>query len=274
MKIKKIQIENYRGFKNCEVDFHPNVNVLIGSNASGKTSMLRAIATSLYSITSSFVSSSNGRTLILNSSDVNYQSHYSTILAWIEDFPNYQQNLIPAILTNNKDADYLKNYRKDFASREEFLNWFSKEIGDGPMTLPVIKFYPANRGAIEYIFTTVDNYRIAQLEAWSNIYHDTLSYSKFFQWFLENETNELLLQRDARDFNVQSPRLRDVRAALNRAFAFLDYGEVKIKVNQIKREGSSELVPTLVLENIKIKKQESLVYCTNTKQHAAVRSIE
>lgn len=53
MHIQKLQIENLRSFKNTEIEFNlpdtkgvqfPNVNVLLGDNGLGKTSVLRAVA--------------------------------------------------------------------------------------------------------------------------------------------------------------------------------------------------------------------------------------
>jgi len=43
MYINHIKIENYRNFSNFEMDFHDGLNVIVGSNNSGKTGLLRAI---------------------------------------------------------------------------------------------------------------------------------------------------------------------------------------------------------------------------------------
>ena len=44
MYISKIRIEGFRSFKNHEVEFNDGVNVVIGHNNSGKTSLLKALA--------------------------------------------------------------------------------------------------------------------------------------------------------------------------------------------------------------------------------------
>ncbi len=43
MILKKITIENFRCFKNYEVDLTPGITVFIGKNGAGKTSLLNAI---------------------------------------------------------------------------------------------------------------------------------------------------------------------------------------------------------------------------------------
>lgn len=258
MKISRIEISNYRGFKNCKVDFHPNLNILIGSNASGKTTLLTAIVKTLYSLTAPFAPAKHNPDLSVKNDDANYSEKYLTIISWIDDFPRYD-NTIGTILNTNPLIARSNEFIQLSNSRANFTQWLSREIAVGPITIPIIKFYPANRGAITYSRETYPiNYQISQLETWGNIYQDTLSYSKFFKWFLENETNELLFQRDNRNFDLQSPALRDVRTALNRIFEFMGYGKSRVKVKQIKREGSSELIPTLVLEYLDSQKEESI----------------
>lgn len=41
MKIDKLKLKNFSCFKNLDIEFSPNFNIIIGDNASGKTSLLR-----------------------------------------------------------------------------------------------------------------------------------------------------------------------------------------------------------------------------------------
>lgn len=47
MRIDKLEIENFKLFAKQEFRFHPNFNLVIGENGSGKTSLLRATAVAL-----------------------------------------------------------------------------------------------------------------------------------------------------------------------------------------------------------------------------------
>lgn len=47
MKIKRVKLRNYKKFDEAEFQFHPDFTVLIGDNATGKTSILNALATLL-----------------------------------------------------------------------------------------------------------------------------------------------------------------------------------------------------------------------------------
>lgn len=43
MKLKQIQLENFRNYEHLELDFHPQLNIFLGQNAQGKTNILEAI---------------------------------------------------------------------------------------------------------------------------------------------------------------------------------------------------------------------------------------
>lgn len=47
MRLRRLQVSNFRGFEDRTLDFHPNFNVLIGINGVGKTTILEAAAVAL-----------------------------------------------------------------------------------------------------------------------------------------------------------------------------------------------------------------------------------
>ena len=260
MRLSKINILNYKGFEQCEVEFNPKVNVFIGSNASGKTTMLTAILKSVYSVTRKFSQLSRHKELNLSPDDVNYNAKFCLIDATLKDFPNYESLVNAVVYTKPLTKEDLNSIKVKQKSAEELIKTYENELSTSPFTIPIFKFYPANRGGLTYAEQrSQKSYLVSQLEAWSNLYQDAISYSRFFNWFFEQETDELRLQRDVKDFTIQNPALRDVRSALSLAFELLGYGRnIKIKSTQVKREGNSTLTPNLILENTETKQEESL----------------
>ena len=43
MKIQKVIIKNYKIFKNYEIDFNKDLNILVGDNETGKSTILEAV---------------------------------------------------------------------------------------------------------------------------------------------------------------------------------------------------------------------------------------
>lgn len=260
MKIKELEIENYKGFEKAKIQFHPQVNVFIGSNASGKSTLLLAITKAFYRLSRHYSGEIKQHELLkLSSSEINYKHTSSSIRITIADFLDFEKEI--ACYINISPPSENKNVTKIFTIAEpdsEFTRWFDNLTGF-PTTIPIFKFYPANRGAIKYVNDiNFGILKISQLEAWTNIYQDDISYSKFFNWFHENETNELRLQRDAQDFSIENPAIKDVRKALVKAFEIIGYEQFLIKTKQISRQGSSKLIPVLVLENSQTKQDEYL----------------
>jgi predicted ATP-binding protein involved in virulence len=262
MNISQIEIFNYKGFENTTVSFHPRMNVFIGSNGAGKTSLLQTLIKTLFNVTRSFtVPPGSNSALSLELSDIRHTANYSVIINHF-NFPNYTLPVSVFATSpnpNNLPANFLSHLADITSKNQDFFVWLQSQIRTSPLSIPIIKFYPANRVAIKNIGRGPEQgFSIPQLEAWSNIFQNDVSYSKFFRWFLQQETNELFIQRDAQDFTIESGTLRDVRLALQIAFQELGYQEARIKSKQIPVSWSSELVPTLVLENIATREEESL----------------
>ena len=50
MKLSKVDITYFRCFESLAIDLRPDVNVIVGANGAGKTSILDAIAIALYEV--------------------------------------------------------------------------------------------------------------------------------------------------------------------------------------------------------------------------------
>jgi len=249
MNIKEIKIDNYKGFKTLNIQFNKKLNVFIGKNASGKTSLLSAIVKALYNVTSDFakVNKFTEWNLLLSNNDINYYSNSCKIEIKISKFPNYNKCINSIIsLPENK---LINN------NLIQFKNWFHNQIKSTSFTVPIIKYYPAKRNAIKTQFTNFDalkttsDYYISQLETWSYLYQDNISYDSFFKWFYENETQELRLQKTNNDLTLQTPSLKGVRIAIKRTLKFLGYDKASIISEQYKKPGNSEFIPFLKIQN-------------------------
>ena len=82
MRVKTIRIQNYKGILDQEIEFNQQVNVFIGGNGAGKTSLLETIVISLMKLTPDLVENSN--TLKLTNNDINYSKIFASILCHIE----------------------------------------------------------------------------------------------------------------------------------------------------------------------------------------------
>ncbi len=260
MIVKKIDIENYKGFEKQEITFNDNLNVFIGANASGKTSILEAIVKCLYRLTRQFVQISTpyleptilsqDRSLLLNRSEIRHHNLYAKIKTFLDvsEYGNLEIGMYAGSLDESQKKER-KVYENNLVL---FTNFFDSKISDAPFTIPIIKYYPADKGRVKFLTLSSDEklyrYPIPQLEAWVNVFQNDYSYSNFLEWFFEYETQELRLQRDTNDFNLESNYLKYVRYAVERALHAIYDKSYTIKSDGKSRGGTSKLTPTLLLK--------------------------
>ncbi len=268
MRIKNIKIENYRGILNEEIEFNENVNVFIGGNGAGKTTLLEAIVASILKITFNVIGSLAYKSNLISTNDINYESNYSSILLNLE-IP-VPSNINPRPLSKNakyKIPLFVKTgvleetevEKFHTAKYSEYINEYRKQIEHGVFDLPIIKYYPVNRGAIKYNNKPTSSvYLNARVETWTNIIQNDISFSKFIKWFSEHEIQELRLQRDAGNFNKKSKRINNVRIAIQSAFKKLNGKEYLIKSEEIRKNGTNNLIPTIALQEKESKIKEKL----------------
>ena len=242
MIVKKIDIENYKGFEKQEITFNDNLNVFIGANASGKTSILEAIVKCLYNIITWYAYDNDE--LILKKQDINYKADYCSILCELED-PYY--GVFPSHISSGKLPKEIEddNKGKEQSLDEHFYQLFYTGVDE---SIPIIRYYPVNRGRETYKFPQVTvNYKKSKFDTWLNISQNDISYSSFLRWFYQEETLELRTQRDNSNFSVENRSLKYVRISVEKALYEI-YGENYI----IKSDGittkENRLLPKISLK--------------------------
>ena len=259
MVITKIELENFKGFKRQELEFDPNLNFFIGSNASGKTTLLDAIAKSLYQLTKNFAkvnTKSSIEVLSTSDNDINY-NHTSSVIRTSIRLPDSDEIFSFPIEIGKRSQEEINSFSKN---RNILIRKFENEVAEGVVTIPIIKYFPAERTSFSYASISDKIYERSQLETWSNLYQDNLSYSRFLHWFFEHESQELRLQRDENNFSIESPHLKFVRSSIENALSIIYEDTFKVKSGQTKRKGSSRLTPVLLIKKVNNSIEEELEF--------------
>ncbi len=93
MRIKNIELKNYRNYDNLNINFNDNLNIIIGDNAQGKTNLLESIY--VLAVTKSFLSNND-------KSIIKFNNHYTKINGLIEGKYNvlaaFNNNIIVGII--------------------------------------------------------------------------------------------------------------------------------------------------------------------------------
>lgn len=209
MKITKLHLENFRGYKSLDLPFDSKFNLIIGDNGSGKTAILEALTVAIGSF-------------FLGITNVSSRSIYRHDIR-IETFEHNEEYQIPVkveatgIIDNREitwfrellgmknrtttvDTEQIKKISKDYEVRVRN----GKEVN-----LPLIAYYSTGR-----LFDNARNKEEHDSENSSKViiasrfrgYDRCLeaksTYNKFQSWFIGKEKSKLSRKIDDVNFNV------------------------------------------------------------------------
>jgi len=211
MKIKEIEFSNYRGFKGeRRIVFQKNVNVFLGANGAGKSSLLDLIASFLNQFTIKFSGNSN-RELVyqLSMFDIHIEEDETHNKITIER----DNKLISWQLKRN-----FKNGKNNFKSLNNYIDQAQNELkSDTKMSIPVIKYFHSLRTTQEKQNggRSRKRYLAEQLKAHEGAFDNFYEFNDFVNWFVETENKENRTKVKLEDLSYTNPELDALRKALH-----------------------------------------------------------
>lgn len=237
MKIKKLEIHDFRGLSDVIIDnLDSHLNLLMGVNGAGKSSVLDAIALLLQMFTAR-LTTKTGMGFRMNTADIKkYSRKGCTLQITLDDA---MQTTWSTFRSKSRElggesntvmlTDYTLSMRKALDNYE-------------PISLPIIVHYGVNRSFVGLPFSVVlrrsmmmekyDN----QSDTYRNWYNRGAIYRDFLVWFKETESNEN--RKRIEDSEYRDRDLEAIRNAM--AVIFPEYENIRM-INGfqlgIKKEG-------------------------------------
>ena len=204
MKLKRVEIENYRAIEELDLTLDPDLTVFHGVNGHGKTSVLSAIAVGLGSIPR----------MLPNVSGIDF----------LKTDLRGSLPLLVALTTRGGIQWYRrrqhgrrnKTYRRDLRKAIEAIVAADSE-GAAPHDLPIVAFYDTDRA----VFDTPHRRRgfkteFPRYEALEGALAPRANFREFFKWFYALENEELREKKARRNWDYQLKELNAVRTAIER----------------------------------------------------------
>lgn len=205
MEVKNLTLHNIGRFSELEIPLAPlgnlnsNVTVFVGNNGSGKTSILRSLATSLSWLVSRIQSESgkgspipelvikNGATSA--AVDINLFKHvYGDIEN--EDMEAFENNYFPWRIAKSRKGRK-GTHKSDYSGATAFADYYRAELSrDDNASLPLIAFYSVERVVIDIPLKIKEKHSFLQLDGYDKSLSQGVDFRRFFEWFREREDTE------------------------------------------------------------------------------------
>lgn len=176
LQITKVKINNFKSIKKQSIKLLPNINVFVGVNGSGKSTILNSIAISLSWLINR-IQRENASAQRIDELDIKNDTQTSIIETQIENNKNiYDWSLVKTL------RGYSSKEVSQLTEVSELASIFQMQYQNNNQ-LPMIAYYPVNRVAegIRPSYRTRDT--ISELDVYDNALGGKANFQSFFEWF-------------------------------------------------------------------------------------------
>ncbi|MGK7879187.1 MAG: AAA family ATPase [Crocosphaera sp.] len=237
MKIQQLTLTNYRAARSLIINLHPRLNVLVGVNGAGKSTILDAVATMLsWTINRIRRAGTSGQPI--SEEDITNSKSFGSIEL---NSSHLQQNISWRLSKSRKGHGYPPN-PSSLIVLNEYTKLIQSEIASQPTqaNLPIFVHYPVNRAVVDIPLRIRKKHTFDQLSAYENALTSGANFRTFFEWFREREDleNEQRKYQDAEvkpeDYCFPDPQLEAVRNALHKVLP--SFSNLTVRRNPLRME--------------------------------------
>ncbi len=214
MKIKKLEMCNFRSVSKIQFEFREQLNLFVGLNGSGKSTILDALSICLSWLVKR-IESENGRGNAIKDSDLKNDEvkGYLDIDVTENGNDSHRWYLKKVARGQNEKP---KQQLSDSSSLAKIIKDKYKETE----SLPVIAYYSVNRVVKERIQPSMLNRgSVYDLDIYENALGGNSNYKSFFEWF--RSQNEILNLRDSSRSNWMKKNRNWTKRKVNKILALL-----------------------------------------------------
>lgn len=199
MEIKSFRLNNLGRFRQLAVQLAPtdaipsNVTVLVGNNGAGKTSILKALATSLSWFIARLRSEKGSGTPIPEDVVFNGATSAAIYLTVFDKLnpavnaPLWQFEWTLAKTRSGRKAEYHSALSEVSDLADKYRTALTE---NEKASLPLIAFYSVERVVLDIPLKIKGKHSFLQIDGYDNSLNQGVDFRRFFEWFREREDSE------------------------------------------------------------------------------------
>lgn len=202
MEIKSLVLKNVGPFKDLEISLAPthqtpsNITVFVGNNGTGKTSVLKALATSL-SWFIARLSTEKGNGSYISEDDILNGTNTAAIeveacdlFKTLDSAEGSENNSFRWTIAKARKGRKAQ-YTSQLTDCTHLANYYRNALTqDDQVSLPLIAFYPVERVVLDIPLKIKTKHTFLQLDGYDNSLSQGVDFRRFFEWFREREDTE------------------------------------------------------------------------------------
>ena len=238
MKIKSIKLINYRCVVSLNIDFHRQLNVFIGVNGAGKSTILDSLAIMLSWLVNRLKNTNaSGRQI----SETEINNGQWTAIIEITGVTEDSQEITWKIVKTRTGYIHAGE-RSNFSQLNEYTQQIQRQITEhqGEINLPLFVYYSVNRAVLDIPLKIKTKHQFDSLSAYENALTSGSDFRTFFEWFREREDLENENRKYQYDlikpegFCFPDPQLEAVRETIERFLP--DFTNLSVRRNPLRME--------------------------------------
>lgn len=212
MKIKEINIHNFRILRDAHVELKPNMNLFVGINGAGKSTILHALRILVSWFTARMISKS-GKGLALSNDDISNGEDACRLEVELDNGRQWslykQRTTLRKDVADKSDLSEMNSYIKEL---------YNDNTDDTQLTsVPFIAYYGVDRAVTNVPVYVGKKHLLKPVDIYSNFTEEKINFRSFFEWFKEREDIENEQYRRDHDNFMPDRQLKAVREAIESA---------------------------------------------------------
>ena len=238
MKIKSINLINYRGAVILNIDFHRQLNVFIGVNGAGKSTILDSLAIMLSWLVNRLKNTNaSGRQI----SETEINNGQWTAIIEITGVTEDSQEITWKIVKTRTGYIHAGE-GSNFSQLNDYTKKIQLQITEhqGQINLPLFVYYSVNRAVLDIPLKIKTKHQFDSLSAYENALTSGSDFRTFFEWFREREDLENENRKYQYDlikpegFCFPDPQLEAVWETIERFLP--DFSNLSVRRNPLRME--------------------------------------